>query len=257
MPVRCPACSSTDLRPASVHAGDTWTQRKLRHAYRCRKCGRRSWRFDRFLLGLALASVLVLATPLGVIAYHLVRADPTPPQQTFKDAATELRLKAGTGDTAAQVELARHYADGDGVLVDAAQASRWYAMAATAGDREGQYRYGMALLKGSGVVQDYHAALNWLKLGGQQHHPRAQFALGQMYYEGLGTPIDKIAAYVWLSLAAAQGEDDALRLRDQVLKQIPPERVMDAQQQARELYARLSAAPDAQQPGAPAPEPKP
>ncbi|MGK2941471.1 MAG: tetratricopeptide repeat protein [Immundisolibacter sp.] len=260
MQLRCPACSSSDLRPASAHPGDTWTQRKLSRAYRCRKCGRRSWRLDRFLLGLMLASILVLATPLLVIAYHLMWGDDrTQPAQTFKNATTELQQKANTGDTSAQIELARQYTEGDGVLANARQASRWYAQAAAAGDREGQYRFGSALLEGSGVVQDYRAALNWLKLAADKHHARAQFALGQMYYEGLGTPIDKIAAYVWLSLAAAQGLDDATRLRDQVLNQIPADRIMEAQERARELHARLSAdaGTETQQAGHTGPKPKP
>ncbi len=253
MPVRCPACASTDLRPASVHVDDTWLQRKLSQAYRCRKCGRRSWRLDRMLLGLALASALVLAVPLIALGYRLLWTDPGPATPTTEDALTGLHRAANNGDAAAQIELGRRHADGEGVLVDTNAAARWYARAAESGDREGQYRYGLALLKGLGVVQDYHAALHWLQLAADQHHAKAQQHLGQMYAEGRGTPIDKVSAYVWLSLAAAQGLDDAVRLRDQVLAHLPPPQVLEAQEKARDLYARLNGDTPAPLPENPAP----
>ncbi len=44
----------------------------------------------------------------------------------------------------------------------------------------------------------------------------AQRELGRLYFEGRGVQQDIVAAYVWLARAAAQGDEDARRLRDQV-----------------------------------------
>jgi TPR repeat protein len=240
MPLRCPYCHSPDLRPASVHRHDTWIQRKLSQAYRCRNCGRRSWHLEPVLVGLTLATALVLLTPFTFLGYHTLSSKPRTAPQATEDALTVLRRKANQGDVPAQLELGRRHAESDGMLTNTTEATRWYAQAAQAGDREGQFRYGQALLKGAGVVQDYQTALDWLKRAAEQNHGKAQQILGQMYSDGRGTPVDKVSAYVWLSLATAQGQEDAARLRDQVLMQLPANQVIEAQGQARALHARLN-----------------
>lgn len=246
MPARCPYCRSEDLRPASVQHRDSWVQRKLSQAYRCRKCGRRSWRLEPAIIGLALAIVLVAATPAGFLGWHLMTAEPEQAPQAAQDPLASLAKRAKSGDIPAQLELGRRHADGDGTRVDTTEASRWYARAAEAGDREGQYRYGQALLEGSGVVQDYRSALEWLTRAANQNHAKAQRRLGQMYADGRGTPVDKVQAYVWLSLASAQGEQDAARLRDAVLMHLPVDKIDTAQETARALHARLSGAAPAE-----------
>ena len=246
MPQRCPHCRSTDLRPASVQRTDTWLQRKLSQAYRCRRCGRRSWRLEPAVVALALAGTLVVGAPLGFIGLHLLRQPPEATQPVAEDPFANLTRRAGQGEIAAQIELGRRHEDGDGTRVNTSEASRWYARAADAGDREGQYRYGLALLEGRGVVQDYRSALEWLTRAAEQNHAKAQRRLGQMYADGRGTPVDKVQAYVWLSLAAAGGEDDAARQREQVLLHLPSDQIGTAQEQARALHARLSEASGAQ-----------
>lgn len=257
MPARCRHCRSHDLRPASVQRTDTWVQRKLSQAYRCRKCGRRSWRLEPAIVGLILATVLVVATPAGFLGWYLLTAKPKAAPQVMQDPLASLAARAKGGDISAQMELGRRHADGDGTRVDTSEASRWYARAAEAGDREGQYRYGQALLEGSGVVQDYRAALEWLTRAANQNHAKAQRRLGQMYADGRGTPVDKVQAYVWLSLATAQGEQDAARLRDQVLMHLPTEEIDKAQETARALHARLTGATLAEPATDKAPKPVP
>ncbi len=210
-------------------------------------------------MGLILATVLVAATPAGFLSWYLLTAKPEAAPPVVEDPLASLAARARRGDIAAQLELGRRHADGDGTRADTAEASRWYARAAEAGDREGQYRYGQALLEGSGVVQDYRAALEWLTRAADQNHAKAQRRLGQMYADGRGTPVDKIQAYVWLSLATAQGEQDAARLRDQVLMHLPTEDIDKAQETARALHARLTGAAPAKPAtdAAPSPEPIP
>lgn len=242
MPHRCPYCRSAELRPASVQRSDTWVQRKLSQAYRCRSCGRRSWRLEPAIVALALAGVLVVGTPIGFLGLHFLRQPPEAMQPVAEDPFAGLTRRAGQGEVAAQLELGRRLEDGDGTRVNTSEASRWYARAAETGHREGQFRYGLALLEGRGVVQDYHSALEWLTRAAEQNHPRAQRRLGQMYADGRGTPVDPVKAYVWLSLAAAGGEDDAARQRDQVLLHLAGNQIGEAQAEARALYERLSRA---------------
>ena len=240
MPHRCPHCRGVDLRPASAQRTDTWVQRKLSQAYRCRRCGRRSWRLEPAIVALALAGVLMVGAPLGFLGLHFLRQPPENTQPVAEDPFANLARRAGQGEIAAQLELGRRYEDGDGTRVNTSEASRWYARAAEAGDREGQYRYGLALLEGRGVVQDYRSALEWLTRAAEQNHAKAQRRLGQMYSDGRGTPVDRVQAYVWLSLAAAGGEDGAARQRDQVLLHLPGDQIEQAQDQARALHGRLS-----------------
>jgi TPR repeat protein len=48
----------------------------------------------------------------------------------------------------------------------------------------------------------------------------AQFTLGLIYAEGRGVEIDLALAHYWLSLAVAQGDRDAVRLRNLVGSQM-------------------------------------
>lgn len=238
---RCPYCRSADLRPASPQRTDSWVQRKLSQAYRCRHCGRRSWRLDPTVLSLALAVALVVATPAGFLGWQVLNDAAESSQPMPEDPMVGLTRRANGGDVAAQLELGRRHQDGDGTPTDTSAASRWYGMAAASGDREGQYRYGLAFLEGRGVVQDYRSALDWFQRAAEQNHPKAQRHLGQMYADGRGTPVDTVQAYVWLSLATAQGDEHAARQRDQVLMHLHEDEIGKAQEQARALYARLNA----------------
>lgn len=239
MPHRCPYCRSNELRPASMQRTDSWTQRKLSQAYRCRKCGRRSWRIEPAIVALILAASLVLVAPVAFLGWHLVGASPEATQPVPENPVVSLTRRATQGDVAAQIELGHHHRDGEGTRVNTSEASRWYAKAAETGNREGQYLYGMALLEGNGVVQDYRSALDWLTRAAEQNHPKAQRRLGQMYADGRGTPVNYLQAYVWLSLAAAEGEEDAARLRDQALMHLPTADIEKAQATARALHTKI------------------
>jgi TPR repeat protein len=61
-----------------------------------------------------------------------------------------------------------------------------------------------------------------------------------MYYKGMGIPVDKAKAYIWFNLAAARGNEEAARIRDVALRQIPPTQVNEAQDAARKLHDEMS-----------------
>jgi hypothetical protein len=156
------------------------------------------------------------------------------------DLVSTLLQRARSRDAEAQVQLGRMYDEGDGILQDSKEAAKWYAQAAQAGNLEAKYLYALALMEGRGVVQDYQAAFTWLEAAAKGGHPAAEFQLGRMYYKGMGIPVDKAKAYIWFNLAAARGNEEALRIRDVALRQIPPGQVNEAQDAARKLHDEMS-----------------
>ena len=55
-----------------------------------------------------------------------------------------------------------------------------------------------------------------------------------MYAIGKGVVQDYVLAHMWLNLAAAQGDPDAARWRDDVAKMMMPAQIAEAQKLARE-----------------------
>jgi hypothetical protein len=236
----CPACQSDQVRPAKPHGGDSLKQRLFYTPYRCRDCRHRFW-VKSPVRGILVAGVAILAAAL--VAISALR-DPVPVRKPVSDDRIALlQERAARQDVEAQFMLGQAYMEGDGVLIDARQAVHWFEKAARAGNVEAQYQLGMALLDGHGVVQDYKAAFKWLDQAARKGYPAAQYDLGRLYYYGMGVPADKASAYVWYNLAAARGVEQAARNRDHALNQLPPGEVAKAQEQAREMNARLLGIP--------------
>ena len=80
----------------------------------------------------------------------------------------ELLEKANKGDATARYDVARRYAEGQGVELDHKQAARWFRRAA------------------------------------DQGHARAQFNLGELYEAGKGVPQSDLEAFILYSLAGQQ-----------------------------------------------------
>jgi TPR repeat protein len=240
--LKCPACGSSEVRIAAVHTGDGLIHRLFYHPYRCRSCRHRFWlrSSPRMVAAVVFLFFLLAVATLGA---WLSRDGSSVSYQAGTDLAGALHKRALAKDAEAQIQLGRLYEEGDGVLRDHKEAVRWYEAAAKLGNREGQYLYAMALIEGRGMVQDYQAAMKWLEAAARGGHPAAEYQLGRMYYRGMGIPVDKAKAYIWFNLAAARGNEEASRIRDVALKQIPPGQVNDAQEAARKLHAELSGLP--------------
>ena len=102
------------------------------------------------------------------------------------------------------------------------------------GDAFAQYNLGVSYAKGDGVPQDHAEAARWWHLAADQGHAMAQSNLGTMYDNGHGVPKDDVLAYMWFNLAAAQGDEDAIKNRDIVAKEMTPAQIAKAQALARE-----------------------
>jgi len=226
----CPLCGSDQVRTASLHGHDGMRHMLLHTPLRCRECRHRFWVLNLFKPLLLLVAVGVL---VGVTAWLALDqdADPPPAPAIASLSPTHNRVD----DAEAQLRQGLRYAEGDGVIQNDAEATKWFALAAKQGQAEAQYHYGLSLLEGRGVVQDYKAAFNWIEKPAKRGYAMAQYSLGELYRFGTGTAVDKARAYMWFNLAAAQGVDAAAKARDSLVLQLKPEQIAAMQAEAQHM----------------------
>jgi localization factor PodJL len=175
-------------------------------------------------------------------------------------ALAKLKGAALDGDGAAIFDLATREADGRGMPRDLAVAAKLYEKLATAGYAPAQYKLGGQYEKGSGLVRDLDKAKLWYGRAAEQGHARSmhnlavlyaenpaangkpdfasaaswfrqgaefgvrdsQYNLGVLYARGLGLTQDLAQSYAWFAAAAAQGDEDAAKKRDDVANKLSP-----------------------------------
>jgi TPR repeat protein len=116
------------------------------------------------------------------------------------------RAAADKGDPQAQFFLARHYADGTGVVKDYAKAATYLHQSADQGYAPAQTGLGSCYAHGHGVKQDYAQAIHWYRKGAAQNDSLAEYCLGFAYANGKGVPKDANQALVWWHKSAEQGQ---------------------------------------------------
>ena len=62
---------------------------------------------------------------------------------------------------------------------------------------------------------------------------QAQNNLGWMYSKGQGVPKDSVSAHMWFNVAASNGNKDAVKNRNMLVEQMPPQQIEKAQEMAR------------------------
>ncbi len=80
-------------------------------------------------------------------------------------------------------------------------------------------------------------AVAWARKAAEQGDAAAQFTLGGMYYFGQGVKKNDLKAYLWINLAAAQGDEEAIKIRDEFVKTLTPSQIEEGQRLAREWLA--------------------
>jgi TPR repeat protein len=126
---------------------------------------------------------------------------PSEPERRLPD--TLARAKDGNPD--AQLEVAVHYAKGDGVAQDYETAANWFRAAADQGVARAQYDLGVLYERGRGVPIDLTQAYNWYRRAAENNFALGQFNLAVAYTKGQGTRPDYAQAATWYSRAAKQG----------------------------------------------------
>ncbi|OHX14453.1 hypothetical protein BI347_13780 [Chromobacterium sphagni] len=105
---------------------------------------------------------------------------------------------AAGGDAWSAFRLARIYAKGLGVAVDAGESGRWLTLAAQRRQPDAACMLGLRAKDGG----DARAAWQWFELAAQQGSAEAMFQLGIAYQEGLGVAVDLPRARGWYEKAA-------------------------------------------------------
>lgn len=166
---------------------------------------------------------------------------------------SDLEAAAQSGNTAAQFALATIYAEGRHVPRDFAAAAQWYTKAAAQGLAPAQYRLASFYEKGLGLPRDlvqarawyqkaaeagnvramhnlavlaadggdsdkpdYATAAQWFKKAAEYGVHDSQYNLAVLLARGLGVQQNFVSSYTWFAIAAAQGDTDAARKRDDV-----------------------------------------
>ncbi|MCJ2015405.1 hypothetical protein [Methylobacterium sp. J-076] len=134
-------------------------------------------------------------------------------------AAAKLFEKlANVGYAPAQYKLGAHYEKGSGVARDLAQAKLWYGRAAEQGHARAMHNLGVIYAENpaAGGKPDFASAASWFRQGAEHGVRDSQYNIAVLYARGLGLTQDLVQSYVWFAAAAAQGDDDAGKKRDDV-----------------------------------------
>ena len=119
-----------------------------------------------------------------------------------------LTARAGSGEVAAQLDLAYRYRDGRGTAKDEVQALQWAHRAADRGHADAMDFVGFAYLRGAVVERSPEIAFGYFKAAAPES-AQAAFNLGQCYFGAQGTEQDIPKALDWWKKAAAKGHGRA------------------------------------------------
>ena len=156
--------------------------------------------------------------------------------QDQKAAARWFEQAANAGFAPAQYRIAALYEKGVGAPKDLALARSWYLSAAKAGNARAAHNLGvMAAEPQGGGSPDYAEAANWFRRAAELGVRDSQYNLAVLYARGLGVDADLRQSWMWFSLAAAQGDSDAAKKRDEVAAKLDATQLAAAQ----DLFARF------------------
>jgi localization factor PodJL len=142
--------------------------------------------------------------------------------QDQQKAAHWFELAAAGGLAPAQFRLGSLYEKGVGVARDATEAKRWYLKAAEAGNARAAHNLAVMYAEPIADKPDYIEAIKWFRKAGELGVRDSQFNLAVLYARGLGVEQDLRQSWLWFSLAAAQGDAEAGKKRDEVAARMDP-----------------------------------
>ncbi|TNC16216.1 hypothetical protein FF100_02890 [Methylobacterium terricola] len=162
-----------------------------------------------------------------------------------RDAALAAKLfdrLAGAGYAPAQYRLGSQYEKGLGLVRDQDKARLWYGRAAMQGHVRAMHNLAVMLAESgaAGGKPDYASAANWFRKAAEYGVRDSQYNLAVLLARGLGINQDLGQAYGWFAAAAAQGDDDAGRKRDEVAGKLAPKDLAAARAAAEAWKPRIS-----------------
>jgi len=187
-----------------------------------------------------------LAAAQGAIgaAYYFGKGVP----QNYAEAVKWWRVAAEEGNAQAQNDLGTAYQNGTGLVKDVAEAVKWYRKAAEQNNANAQYNLGNAYYQSLGIPKDDNEAMKWFRKAADQGYAPAQRAVGLIYREQAfqqrrdhageyygakaeapGVVQGFISAYMWFNLAASQGDEEAVKNRENIQGFLNQEQIVEAQ----------------------------
>jgi TPR repeat protein len=108
-------------------------------------------------------------------------------------------------------------------------AENLYLPLAQRGDASAQHFLGKMYVNGEGVPANAAEAAKWFRLAADQGHAGAQLYLGSMYADGRGVARDYVQAYKWLALSSQSGQSMAAdTYLSEVAKNMTPQQIAEA-----------------------------
>ena len=155
-------------------------------------------------------------------------------------AAKLFERLAGAGFAPAQVKTGNAYEKGNGVVRDIAQAKLWYGRAADQGNVRAMHN--LAVLHAENPAAngkpDFAAAASAFRRAAEHGVRDSQYNLAVLYARGLGVGQDLVQSYLWFTAAAAQGDEEAARKRDEVATKLSSKDLTEAKGLAAAFKAK-------------------
>ncbi|CAG8539964.1 5860_t:CDS:2 [Scutellospora calospora] len=114
---------------------------------------------------------------------------------------------ATSGNSEAQFELANCYINGICTNVDNNRAFELYLKSAKNGNTNAMYELASCYSNGTGTIKNRTKAFEWYIKSAELNNPVAFYTVGFCYEYGLGTVVDKMKAYEWYFKSTKQGDD--------------------------------------------------
>ena len=121
---------------------------------------------------------------------------------------------------------------------DFATALREWSPLAEQGNAYAQNNLGTLYANGWGVPKDYKTAAKWWTLAAEQGYVLAQYNLGQVYLKGQGVAKNNVYAYMWADIVAVSGDQNGVRFREKVAKDMTSAQITLAQDLVRECVRK-------------------
>jgi TPR repeat protein len=149
---------------------------------------------------------------------------------------------AEQGSAYAQHNLGFCYENGRGVQKNMVEAIKWYRKAAEQGTEEAQHALAQCYALGEGVSENVAEAIKWYRKAAEQGFADSQRNLGVCYKYGVGVPKDEVEALAWLNIAAGNGNQLAMKDREELERQLGRQASLLSQQRSKEIVKEIESA---------------
>ena len=154
------------------------------------------------------------------------------------NAALWFQKAADQGLAVAQHMMGFLYTEGRGVPESFAKAIDWHRKAAEQGFADAQSHLGYLYTVGGIVKADPSEAAKWFLRAAENGVVNAQFQIGVFLARGDGVEQDVVEGYKWLNIASLSNHQGAKTARTELLKQMRPDSVTEAQKRTGEYIAK-------------------